>query len=435
MLSFLGRILKWLIVTLCVLIPLTLLAIVQFSPNVTPQPVEQLHLASNVPNLVSQAKQLLRRAQRQQQIKVNASQLTGLSAFVQRAKQPVSAQFHLSEQHASLHATLQIREYPLFINVSASVEQGPGVQLSNVKVGYLPIPDALARYLIIHLGDQLADLTITERVLARVNHIDIDPDEIRITLAPVADLITELKTRVTVLDDEQRELRDLTSAYLQFLTNLRVSAQTPMTPSAIDYLRPLFAQVSKVALPDQRAEHNKAAILAMAIFAGSQHFSRFVGGMDARLLQQARVPHRLHLRQRHDLYLHFIFSAALEILSNQQTTFAIGEFKEFMDKSLSGSGFSFADLAADMTGAYFARCAISQTHATVITERLSLLYREPMLMPQIDDLPENLSAAEFERQIGAIDGPVYQGLTEQIKQRIRALPLFDFNAIQGTPVC
>ena len=60
------------------------------------------------------------------------------------------------------------------------------------------------------------------------------------------------------------------------------------------------------------------------------------------------------MRGRHDWAQHFAVSAALAVLIGPQNAEAAGVVKEISD-SRGGSGFSFADLSADLAGIQFAR--------------------------------------------------------------------------------
>ena len=58
------------------------------------------------------------------------------------------------------------------------------------------------------------------------------------------------------------------------------------------------------------------------------------------------------LSGRGDLSLHFLYSVILEQVGKENIGLSIGELKELLDSNEGGSGFSFADLAADKAGIY-----------------------------------------------------------------------------------
>jgi len=68
----------------------------------------------------------------------------------------------------------------------------------------------------------------------------------------------------------------------------------------------------------------------------------------------------------------------------------LGVFKE-IDDSRSGSGFSFADLAADHAGVKLAEIAVgSSRQAKILQQRMSTVIRETEYMPRVDHLPEGI---------------------------------------------
>src|SRR5262245_19761065 len=60
------------------------------------------------------------------------------------------------------------------------------------------------------------------------------------------------------------------------------------------------------------------------------------------------------MHTRHDLCQHFTVSAALTAVGGAKAAEAAGLLKELLDAEPGGSGFSFADLAADLSGIAFA---------------------------------------------------------------------------------
>jgi hypothetical protein len=90
--------------------------------------------------------------------------------------------------------------------------------------------------------------------------------------------------------------------------------------------------------------------------------------------------------------------------------------------SRGGSGFSFNDMAANRAGTLFGELALRDP------ARLQALLAggvgEDALVPDMTDLPEFLSAAEFARQFGGVGGAGYTRLQADIERRLGALPLY-----------
>ena len=100
---------------------------------------------------------------------------------------------------------------------------------------------------------------------------------------------------------------------------------------------------------------------------------------------------------------------------------AVGVFKEVLD-ARGKSGFSFNDLAADRAGARLGLLA-RQRPATLQT-RVAAGLGDADFLPDVRDLPESLTAADFNARYGAIGSPAYQRLLADIESRIDALPLY-----------
>ena len=105
-------------------------------------------------------------------------------------------------------------------------------------------------------------------------------------------------------------------------------------------------------------------------------------------------------------------------------SFAIGEFKELMDRGAGGSGYSFVDLVADMSGTAFAQTAASPAHAEKVQNALARIRSESDIIPAIDDVPEGLSKQAFTEQYGRVDSGAYLREVERLKQRIKRIPLY-----------
>jgi len=131
------------------------------------------------------------------------------------------------------------------------------------------------------------------------------------------------------------------------------------------------------------------------------------------------------LAGRRDLRLHFIISAGLELLSDRGITNAIGEFKELLDTRSRGSGFSFADLAADRAGVVFAETATRDKNSAVrLQQQLRNNVDEGLFFPSVADLQEGISRTEFAQQYNNTDSEAYRGTVAEIDERLRKLPAY-----------
>jgi hypothetical protein len=124
------------------------------------------------------------------------------------------------------------------------------------------------------------------------------------------------------------------------------------------------------------------------------------------------------MRGRRDLSQHFLMSALLTMSTNAEAAQAAGLMKELADAG-GGSGFSFADLAADRAGSRFARDVLDKK---VPMGMLGITFQVASFMPEVSGLPEQLSAKVLAEQFGSKDDPRFAKQLAEIDQRIMKLP-------------
>ena len=183
--------------------------------------------------------------------------------------------------------------------------------------------------------------------------------------------------------------------------------------------RPLFALADqRVQSGEPPVEENKAVIAVLCAYAN---------GRDLSLLTRTplNLPKReVLLNRRADTARHFLASALL-VMSGQSTMVEmIGLAKELQDTH-DGSGFSFIDLAADEAGAGFGKIATAgETQARKVQQLLANNEDETLYIPLLKDLPESMNPAEFEARFESIGSPAFESVRRDIRQRIRALPIY-----------
>jgi hypothetical protein len=124
-----------------------------------------------------------------------------------------------------------------------------------------------------------------------------------------------------------------------------------------------------------------------------------------------------------DFAQHFAISAALAAGAGGPFADAVGIFKEVED-SRRGSGFSFADVAADRAGTRFGEAATGSAASAARLQALARTgLREADVMVAARDLPESMSETEFKRRFGGVDAPPYRRMIAEIDARVDALPL------------
>lgn len=123
------------------------------------------------------------------------------------------------------------------------------------------------------------------------------------------------------------------------------------------------------------------------------------------------------IRGRSDLTLHFALSAYLTATSGATAASAAGYTKEALDAQ-GGSGFSFADLAADRAGIRLAEGVLgNRFRLSTLAE--SFTVRD--FMPKVEGLPEGMQSVQFSRDYGGKGDARYELQIREIDSRINAL--------------
>ena len=125
------------------------------------------------------------------------------------------------------------------------------------------------------------------------------------------------------------------------------------------------------------------------------------------------------LRRRQDLMQHFLLSAAIQASAGAKSAEAVGLAKELHDASY-GSGFSFADWCADLSGIAFARRVQS---GDVSLQDLAKRFRIDRVLPELSGLPEGLSARELKSQYGSVWDARFKKLDAEIRRRVESLAM------------
>jgi len=293
--------------------------------------------------------------------------------------------------------------------VLANSAGGSGLNSLNIqslKIGRLSFPPVFVEALLQFARKRLDAVADLQSVSKVVQAIDFRTQEIVLTYQWQEGLVETLRGRFLSIEERQALV-----IYNQFLVQEVDRQGRGLTFTSL--LEATFRFAHKRSQNAEPVVENKAAIIVLAAYAN--------GGGLSTLIPEARdwpKPRRakLRLKGRHDLVQHFMTSAALAVAGGGAMSNAIGLRKE-MDDANKGSGFSFKDLAADMSGARFGELAVaSSISASTLQQRLLQGRGDTQLMVDIVGLEENLNKAAFERRYG---GPG----NERYKQQVKAIAL------------
>lgn len=123
---------------------------------------------------------------------------------------------------------------------------------------------------------------------------------------------------------------------------------------------------------------------------------------------------------RRDLCQHFVVSVTLTELLGPALAEAAGLYKEQHDADSGGSGFSFADLCADMAGVAFAE----QLKSSDELARLATTFTVARYLPDVTGLPEGLVREDFVKAYGSVSDERFKAEMAALRKRIQTLPGF-----------
>ncbi|WP_421868798.1 hypothetical protein [Motiliproteus sp.] len=395
------------------------------------------------PQQVYHAKQLAKRTlkliQRQQpdRLDVSHTELQSLNRLLARAY-PIYSRFSPTPDGLWISASIELPDNPfgrflsLQLHLPVSDQQ---LRLTDLQLGQLQLPDSWTKRLVpllvrLILGKQQGQLLLD---LVRLEHVE--KDQLQLRIQPPAEpkrQLSRLLERLRSFDDNPDFDPVWIAHYYDQLLQRGQGLEPRKWVSLNYFLAPLMRNVQQQAPEGEQHLHARSAILALSLYLGSYRFEQLTGPVLSEQQRQHPPHYRTLLRGRIDLRQHFVYSAAIQVLADAGSSYAIGEFKELLDSVAGGSGFSFADLAADRAGTLFAmRASRNSQQAAELLARFDKPLKESDLMIPINRLPEGLSEDQFRQRYGDINSEAYRRLTDQIDQRLLALRLYKATAQEG----
>ena len=307
-----------------------------------------------------------------------------------------------------------------YLNLSAQLSfTGRRAAITRMKLGKLPVPVFLvnpALALGYHFFKSTAWFKTVGEVLDSIRFIELGNRQVSL----------EFQWDRGVAKRFQNQARDLILSpsdrnrirfYSMEIARLSRSFNKPAI-SLSAYFKPLFATAlerSRVGEPP--GPENRALVFSLTLYVMNWSEKVFTGDPGAAALPKASRQ-TLTLMGRKDLAQHFLISAAIAAGTNSGLSSIVGVFKE-MEDSRGGTGFSFADLAADRAGIAFARLAVENTDlARGLQGTMARVRHESDFMPAIDHLPEGIMELEFKRRYHDLNSREYALVEAEIARRI-----------------
>lgn len=331
----------------------------------------------------------------------------------------VSTSLHTAE--AAIQYSIEIRE-GLFINGSTRIHQDKPIELTQTRVGALPLPSSLANYalkkIIVHRSSEETYALAKDQLGA----VKITPEGVSTEIS-IADN-SEQKLLAAIREQSHRELEskhlqpELIEQYMQYFRDIANTKESRSKNHSISiYIKALISPDKPLLLGEAPAS---TGILALALLNDSNLLHHLLPVDKA--LATNDIPMTLHGRR--DLSKHFLISAAVKILIDKGISNSIGEAKEILDSASGGSGFSFVDLTADRSGVAFAGLVSGIDGGTVSRARVAKSLSEEDLMPKISKLEEGLTEAQFSEKYGDTQSERYKVAVQKIDADIEKSKLY-----------
>lgn len=324
---------------------------------------------------------------------------------------PGQAQVRIGPGRAELLASIGLPWNPggAWLNLGLDLAVAGGLpQVQAARVGGLPLPQGLAKALAERAMEGLSRARVLES-------LDLTPGRAVVAYTWRRGVLDTVGTHLLAPDDQARVLFYQAEA-------LALAAKGPAgkpLPLA-DLLTRLLVRAQARSLGADPVAENRAVLAATAAFANR----RLVRDLDAGDSGAAAPPMpQVLLRGRGDLAQHFATSAAVAAQGSSLISDAVGLYKELTDAN-GGSGFSFADLAADRAGVRFAELATGGRDGALRVQRAAASgLAEDDFMIDIQGLPESIGKGRFQRLYGGTQGAGYRALVEKTEARIGRLPV------------
>ena len=331
------------------------------------------------------------------------------------------SQVSLHDGYATLRASTFLPPNPFgnYLNIQAVLRETAGLpQVEQLVLGRLAVPPGLANLLLRWGLSRLQAHTAAAAAAAAdsIQHVDVRNGVLRVAFTWNDALPAQLQAALLPAAEQTR-----LQVYQARLVNLASAPQAPRSLPLSGLLQGLLELAAERGGPDGSAEENRAALVALAFYVNGKGLGAILPGARD---WPVPVSRKVTLGGRGDTAQHFSISAALAATAGSPLADAVGLYKE-LDDAQGGSGFSFNDLAADRAGTRLGILAIGPVPLQQrLQKRLAAGLRDNELLPKVQDLPEDMQMAEFQKRFGGMDGTGYKKMAYEIEQRIAALALY-----------
>lgn len=318
----------------------------------------------------------------------------------------------LAENAAEIRLSLRPPFLPegQYINLSATLRAAQGEpQLASARLGALPVPPALVEFFIAHAIRHAGYEAEWQLARQALRSLEFEPQRQRVVVTYIWEpALLDRARNFAINPEDVARIRSAHEALAALLNHKAPGSRVALT----EVLKSLFKA------GEDQLQSRRAVLLALAAYLSEKNIAHVIP--EAQNWPRIR-PVMLTLLGRYDSAQHFAISSALAAWAGEPVADAIGVYKELLD-ARHGSGFSFADLAADRAGTRFGE--LLSRHPARIDLLLAENLDEQALLPVLNNLPEFMSEHEFRHRYGGPGKPAYRRMTDEIERRLNALPLY-----------
>lgn len=397
------------------------------------------------PTALINAKELLKKtllqvktANTYKKVVFSHQQIELLTSYLSQVLPYINTRYNSAHSEAIFAATVNVPKVPInrFINISTELINNQNLLEGTTSVGSIRLSNESFADIMLFISGLFVDEQIIEIIDFMLRHASFDNKNITLLIPDFnyAQLSSLLKADLRELKSlvwSNQELEGI-DHYYELLLNISSYFQGISNVSLVEYIKPLFIEARQQSHLKPPEQENFKALLALSLFTGDFRLKQIISQITNYYPLESIDTSNITLATRKDLMLHFIYSSTLQILSNDQVSFTIGEAKEVLDMSHSGSGFSFADLAFDLAGNRFALLATKDAkQARHLQSFISKTTSEKDIVPDLFLLEENIGLEDFKQNYKNTDSNEYLAIVSEIDRRIQQLPLFESIHIQG----
>jgi hypothetical protein len=424
---------------LFILFSIVVFMALQSSPHIQPKHYIDANSAAENKRIVQRLVQSVKSDKQLIYLKATQTELHGLSAFGHRAVSQLTSDIILFQDSALIKFSIELPFPDLvkYLNVEVMlVGSKEGLDLDTVTFGNITLPGNG----LIKVIEWLANIYVKDEfgteLLSMLKSVDITSNQLSVGVVLSENLKDDpLKNRNSLfaLRDKLALYGDVNVIrfYHQSLVDT-IEQSENLKLSFAEYIGFTFGLVKQrnlAGIAESLAKENRAALMALVLYFGTDKFELLVGDISKlspkQLQQRTKLRARVKLRGRVDIQKHFIYSVALQLFGTSTASNAIGELKEFLDSNNGGSGFSFADLMADRAGTRLAMLATeSDNSASTVQEYLADITDENLLLPELTGLPEGISQEAFELYYRDINSKVYSEMLNSIDQQLQSIAVY-----------